>query len=52
MYVNTSIERYGRAVAKAAVLRLAAGHTYDGVRVDPSSLVRVTVCFHGACSSR
>ena len=41
-----------RHVATAAVARLVAGHAYAGIRVDPGSLVRVTVCFHGACSTR
>jgi hypothetical protein len=41
-----------KQVARAAVARLAAGHTYQGLHLDPASLVRVTVCFHRACASK
>ena len=39
-------------VARAALGRLLAGHTYDGIRLDVSHVVTATVCFHDACASR
>ena len=41
-----------RQVARAALARLLAGHTYDGIRLDTRHLVTATVCFHGACATR
>jgi len=41
-----------KQVARSAVARLAAGHAYQGLRLDPASLVRVTVCFHRVCASK
>src|SRR3954467_1882034 len=41
-----------KQVARAALTRLLAGHTYDGIRFDVSSVVTATVCFHGACATR
>lgn len=39
-------------VAKGALKRLLAGHTYDGVRLDVAQVVTATVCFHGACATK
>src|SRR4051812_40845130 len=41
-----------KQVARAALGRLLAGHTYDGVRLDVAHVVTATVCFHDACASR
>jgi hypothetical protein len=41
-----------KQVARAAVLRLLAGHFYDGIHLDVSHVVTATVCFHGACATR
>lgn len=39
-------------VARAALSRLLAGHSYDGIRIDASHVVTATVCFHGACARK
>ena len=39
-------------VARAALNRLLAGHTYDGIRIDAGHVVTATVCFHGACATK
>jgi hypothetical protein len=39
-------------VARAALNRLLAGHTYDGIRLDVAHVVTATVCFHGACATK
>ena len=41
-----------RQVAHAALTRLLAGHSYDGLRLSARDVVRLTVCFHGECVSR
>src|SRR3954468_17370523 len=41
-----------KQVARAALVRLLAGHSYDGVRLDVSHVVTATLCFHGACATR
>jgi hypothetical protein len=40
-----------KQVARAALARLLAGHSYDGIRFDVTHVVTATVCFHGACST-
>lgn len=39
-------------VARAALDRLLAGQTYDGIRLDAAQVVTATVCFHGACATK
>ena len=39
-------------VARAALNRLLAGHSYDGIRLDRAHVVTATVCFHGACATK
>ena len=39
-------------VARAALNRLLAGHTYAGIRIDAAHVVSATVCFHGACATK
>ena len=39
-------------VARGALNRLLAGHTYDGIRLDVAHVVTATVCFHGACATK
>ena len=39
-------------VARQALVRLLAGHAYDGVRLDVGHLVTATVCFHGSCATK
>ena len=39
-------------VARTALNRLLAGHTYDGIRLDVAHVVTARVCFHGACAAK
>jgi hypothetical protein len=38
-------------VARAALARLLAGHSYEGIHFNVSHVVTATVCFHGACAT-